>query len=140
MNATTIKNLVAKNGTVVHAQHGTDGAALCAPMMARNNVAGWTEHTGFMAVDADKAPVTCLDCCAKLGIEPPKRLAGAKKATLALDAFEVGQTIETRTGKGVVVKLTKSMVTYLPENGQVGKSGKPLTFVVSRSVARALNS
>jgi hypothetical protein len=129
------KNLVAKNGTVVHAPAATDrNPVLCSNM---RRASGYEiVEAGFSAVDA---PVTCTDCCRILGIEAPKTLPGAKRVTPALDAFEVGQTITTGGGAGVIVKLTKSLVTYLPEGGPVGKSGKPLTFAMNRGKARQLN-
>lgn len=72
------KNLVAENGTVVHAN--AEGNALCAPNMRRNGFSNRFETVSFAEVDA---AVTCKACCAKLGITAPKTSARrpARKAT-----------------------------------------------------------
>jgi hypothetical protein len=130
------KNLVAKNGTVVHAPAVTDrNPVLCSNM---RRASGYEiVEAGFSIVDA---PVTCADCCRILGIEAPKTLPGAKRTAPALDAFEVGQTVTTTMGPAVIVKLTKSMVTYVPEVGPAGKSGERLTMATNRAGLRKLNS
>jgi hypothetical protein len=125
------KNLITKTGTVVHRQIGNQGIPVCAPNMARNNAQGITIPTPFLTVDAATAAVNCLDCCAKDGVEAPKRIAG-KSVKPALDDFEVGATITTRLGEGVIVKLTKSLVTYTIE----GEQG---TFAAKRAALRLLN-
>lgn len=122
------KNLVAKNGTVVHAPAATDrNPVLCSNM---RRASGYQiVEAGFSAVDA---LVTCVDCCRIRGIEAPKTLPGAKRVKPALDAFEVGQTITTKIGEGTIVKLTATWVTYT----MAGEKG---TFTTKRAGLRALN-
>lgn len=73
------KNLITRNGKAVHAQIGTEGVPVCNPNMRSKGYA----PVAFMAVDADKAPVTCKNCCRKLGIEAAKALPVAKAAAPA---------------------------------------------------------
>jgi hypothetical protein len=122
------KNLVAKNGTAIHAPATTDrNPVLCSNMRRASGYE--TIEAGFSVVNA---PVTCLDCCRILGIEAPKTLPGAKRVKPALDTFEVGQTVTTRIGQGTIVALTASMVTYTME----GEKG---TFATKRAGLRKLN-
>lgn len=141
----TARNLVAKNGTAVHApapEGTTRNSVLCSNMRRASGY--WTIEAQFSPVDA---PITCIDCCRILGIEAPKVLPGAKRAKPALDAFEVGQRFcysdlfneGTDRRYGLITKLTTSWVTFVPENGPVGKSGTPQTMAVSRDKARRLN-
>jgi hypothetical protein len=120
------KNLVAKNGTVVHAPAATDrNPVLCSNM---RRASGYEiVEAGFATTDAE---VTCKDCCRIQGIEAPKTPAGAKRAKPALDSFEVGQVINTRIGRGTIVKLTPSLVTYTMDGE---------TYATKRAGLRKLN-
>lgn len=80
-----VKNLITRNGKAVHAQLGFQGVPVCAPNMASQ----YSVPVAFLEVDADKAPVTCKNCCRKLGLEASKSLPTAKparKAPVARDA------------------------------------------------------
>lgn len=139
------KNLVAKNGTAVHAP-ATEGigtaerVTLCSNM--RRAASYEIKVTRFAETDA---AVTCKDCCRIQGIEAPK--VAAKRAKPALDAFEVGQRFcysdlfgaGTDRKCGEIVKLTKSWVTFVPEDAPATKSGKPYTMAIARDKARRLN-
>jgi hypothetical protein len=67
------KNLVAKNGTVIHAPAVTDrNPVLCSNM---RRASGYEiVEAGFSQVDA---PVTCTHCCRILGIPAPEKLPTA---------------------------------------------------------------
>lgn len=72
---TTTAKLVARNGRVIHATAPhCQGVALCAPNMASQGYV----TVQFMELTSDKAPVTCRNCCRKLGIEAPKSLPTLK--------------------------------------------------------------
>jgi hypothetical protein len=133
------KNLVAKNGTVVHAPAVTDrNPVLCSNM---RRASGYEiVEAGFSYVDA---PVTCADCCRILGIEAPKTLPGVKRTAPALDAFEVGGRIIVSdiggTVHGTITKLSKTMVTFLSDEAPIGKNGQPLAMAMPRTRAQRLN-
>jgi hypothetical protein len=126
------KNLIAKNGTVAHAVEGN--RPLCADLHTSS------QHHASEAVKfaTTTAPVDCVNCCRKLGVAAPQALPGAKKAKAALDTFEVGQAINTRIGRGTIVKLTGSTVTFTVD-GQYGKGGKLVQFAAKRADMRRLN-
>jgi hypothetical protein len=136
------KNLVAKNGTVVHAPSTTDrNPVLCSNMRRDHRTSYEIAEATFSVTDA---PVTCKDCCRILGIEAPKTLAGQKAARPALDTFEVGGRIIVSTIGGTVygtiTKLTKTMVTFLSDDAPAGKDGRALAMAMPRTKARSLNS
>jgi hypothetical protein len=69
-------NLVAKNGTVVHAPSTTDrNPVLCSNMRRASGYE--TIEAKFAYTDA---PVTCKNCCRKLGIEAPASRPARKVA------------------------------------------------------------
>jgi hypothetical protein len=136
------KNLVAKNGTVVHAPSATDrNPVLCSNMRRDHRASFEIAEATFSVTDA---PVTCKDCCRILGIEAPKTLPGQKAVKPALDTFEVGGRIIVSKIDGVVygtiTKLTKSLVTFLSDEAPVGKKGQALAMAMPRTKARSLNS
>jgi hypothetical protein len=73
------QNLITRNGQAVHAQIDNQGVPICKPNMRSAGFA----PVAFLAVDAEKAPVTCKSCCRKLGVAAPKRLPVAKTAKVA---------------------------------------------------------
>jgi len=132
------QNLVAENGTVVHAPSATKrNPVLCSNMR---------RASGYEIIEAGfsptNSPVTCVNCCRILGVEAPKPVAG-KKAKPVLDLFEVGQRIVvSRIGEtryGTVTQLTKTWVTYVPEDAPLTTKGKPNTMAFRRTKARLLN-
>jgi len=69
---TTDAKLVARNGRVIHATApNCQGVALCSENMASKGYA----PVLFAELADRNAPVTCKNCCRKLGIEAPKEIS-----------------------------------------------------------------
>jgi len=80
---TTDAKLVARNGRVIHATAPhCIGVALCAPNMASEGYA----PVLFAELADRNAPVTCKNCCRKLGIEAPKSLPTVKQVKAMIAA------------------------------------------------------
>jgi hypothetical protein len=92
------KNLVAENGTVVHAPSNTKRNPVLCSNMRRQSGHSIIEAT-FKLTDA---PVSCKNCCRKLGIEAPKTPATRKPAKKAPRVIE---TLSVDENRAEVVEL-----------------------------------
>lgn len=98
------QNLITRNGTAVHAQNGSQGVPVCSPNMASKGHA----PVAFLAVDAEKAPVTCKNCLRKLGQAAPKTMPVAKVAKVETESADAS----VEAGRAAMIEWAELEVSF----------------------------